>query len=273
MQKYSILMSVYYKEKPEWLRISIDSMLSQTVKPDEFIIVKDGVLTKELDNIISDYNESYPGLFNIITLEENVGLGPALAVGIKICRNEIIIRMDSDDYSVPERCEKLLNKLAENPECDVIGSYEAEFEHSISNIVAVHKVPETVAEVSSFMRKRCALLHPTVLYKKSSVIKCGNYRSVKLYEDYDLFMRMIVEKNMKGCNIPENLYYIRINDDFFKRRGGFTYMKTAVNFKFKQYKNKNISLSDFIISAGGQALVCLLPNSVRKEFYLRILRR
>ncbi|MDY4403302.1 hypothetical protein [Blautia sp.] len=50
MQKYSILMSVYYKEKPEWLRISIDSMLSQTVKPDEFIIVKDGVLTKELDN-------------------------------------------------------------------------------------------------------------------------------------------------------------------------------------------------------------------------------
>ena len=116
-------------------------------------------------------------------------------------------------------------------------------------------------------------LHPTVLYKKSSVIKCGNYKSVKLYEDYDLFMRMIVGENMKGCNIPENLYYIRINDAFFKRRGGWSYMKTVLKFKFKQYKSKNISLSDFIISAGGQALVCLMPNSVRKRFYLKILRR
>lgn len=50
-------------------------------------------------------------------------------------------------------------------------------------------------------------------------------------------------------------------------------MKTAVKFKYKQYENKNISLFDFIISAGGQALVCLMPNSVRKKFYLKVLRR
>lgn len=273
MRKYSVLMSVYYKEKPEWLKISIDSMLSQTVKPDEFVIVKDGVLSKELDDVILSYIKNYPYLFKIVAMRENVGLGPALACGVNACKNEIIIRMDSDDYSIPERCEKLLKKLDENPECDVIGSYEAEFEESIDNIVAIHRVPEHVLEVSTFMRKRCALLHPTVLYKKSSVIKCGNYKSVKLYEDYDLFMRMIVGENMKGCNIPENLYYIRINDAFFKRRGGWSYMKTVLKFKFKQYKSKNISLSDFIISAGGQALVCLMPNSVRKRFYLKILRR
>ena len=86
-------------------------------------------------------------------------------------------------------------------------------------------------------------------------------------------MRMILENKMKGCNIPKSLYYIRINDDFFKRRGGWSYMKTAVKFKYKQYENKNISLFDFIISAGGQALVCLMPNSARKKFYLKVLRR
>lgn len=273
MEKYSVLMSVYYKEKPEWLKISIDSMLAQTVKPDEFVIVKDGKLPGELDRIVTNYVEKYPNLFKIIELKENMGLGPALACGVNKCNNEIIIRMDSDDYSIPERCEMLLKKHDENPECDVIGSYEAEFEDSVENIVAIHKVPESVHDVSNFMRKRCALLHPTVLYKKSSVIKCGNYRSIKLYEDYDLFMRMILENKMKGCNIPKSLYYIRINDDFFKRRGGWSYMKTAVKFKYKQYENKNISLFDFIISAGGQALVCLMPNSARKKFYLKVLRR
>lgn len=266
-------MSVYHKEKPEWLKISIESMLAQTIKPDEFIIIKDGPLSQELDDVIENYMETYPELFNVIALKVNGGLGPALACGVEKSKNEVIIRMDSDDYSVPERCEKLLNKLDEHPEYDIIGSYEVEFENSLDNIVAIHRVPKSVSEVSYMMRKRCSLLHPTVLYRKSSVIKCGNYRAVKLYEDYDLFMRMIVEENMKGCNIPENLYYIRINDDFFQRRGGFTYMKTAVVFKFKQYKKRNITLFDFIVSAGGQALVCLLPNSMRKKFYLKFLRK
>ena len=59
MEKYSVLMSVYYKEKPEWLKISIDSMLAQTVKPDEFVIVKDGKLPGELDRIVTNYVEKY----------------------------------------------------------------------------------------------------------------------------------------------------------------------------------------------------------------------
>lgn len=271
--KYSVLMSVYYKEKPEWLKYSIDSMLNQTVKPDEFVLVEDGPLTKELDNVINQFTKCNPKLFNIVKIKENKGLGEALALGITKCKNEIIIRMDSDDYSVPIRCEKLLNAFMRNPECDVIGSYEVEFEKDIEDIFAVHKVPISKEEISNAMKKRCSLLHPTVLYKKSSVMKAGNYRDVKLYEDYDLFMRMIREQKMIGYNIPEKLYYIRINDAFFKRRGGIKYMKTVIKFKFKQLKNKNISIKDFIISAGGQALVCLFPNKLRKQFYLKFLRR
>lgn len=266
-------MSVYYRENPEWLDISIKSMLCQTIKPEEFLIVKDGPLTPKLDAIIEKYVESVPNLFTIIGLEKNGGLGPALALGVQKCRNELIVRMDSDDYSVPKRCEKLLKTLELHPECDVIGSYEVEFEKTLEDVVAIHRVPVSSEDIFTFMKKRCGLLHPTVLYKRSSVIKAGNYRAVKLYEDYDLFMRMIVECGMKGFNIPENLYYIRINDAFFKRRGGWDYLKTAVSFKYQQLKKGNINAKDFVISAGGQAIVCLMPNSLRRKFYLKVLRK
>lgn len=272
MRKYSILMSVYYKEKPMWLKESIESMLSQTVTAEEFFIVKDGPLTKELDEVIDSYAEKYPQLFTILALEKNVGLGPALAEGVKKCRNEIIIRMDSDDYSVPERCEKLLTELERHPECGIIGSFEAEFCEDMSNPVAIHRVPEKSEQIYSFMKRRCAILHPTALYKKSVILNCGNYHDVRLYEDYDLFMRVVLEHNVKCYNIQENLYYIRVNDAFFERRGGIPYMKTAVKFKWRQHRRGYMSLGDFLISAGGQAVVCLLPNKTRKWVYLNFLR-
>ena len=265
-------MSVYYKERPEWLKMSIDSMLSQTIIADEFLIVKDGPLTPELDDILNEYSNKYPELFNIIELEENVGLGPALAVGISNCSNELIARMDSDDYSIPERCELQLKVFEENPQLSAVGSYEIEFEGSLDNVVSTHRVPETSVEISDFMRRRCALLHPTVMYKKSAIVACGNYRDVRLYEDYDLFMRLVIQNKANCYNIQKGLYYIRINDNFFKRRGGWSYMKTVVSFKKKQYHNGYMSWRDFVISAGGQTLVCLLPNSVRKWVYLNLLR-
>lgn len=269
---FSVLMSIYYKEKPEWLYSALDSVMNQTVLPTEIVLVKDGALTNELDNVINDFKKKYPEIFNIIVLEKNIGLGLALKQGIIHCNNELIARMDSDDYIVPNRFEKQLNIFKNYSDYDCVGSYEAEFEEDISNIVSIHKVPENNSEIYNFMKRRCALLHPTVMYKKSSVIKAGNYRDVLLYEDYDLFMRMVLEQNAKCYNIPESLYFIRINDNFYKRRGGFKYMKTAVAFKNKQRKMGYISLRDFIISAGGQAFVCMMPNNFRRWFYLKFLR-
>lgn len=271
--KYSVLMSVYYKEKPDWLRYSIKSMLSQTVMPDEILIVKDGKLTDELDSVLNIFIEQYPELFTIVELPHNKGLGPALAVGVMKCRNEFIIRMDSDDFSVPNRCEKLLCAMKNHSECGIIGSYEAEFMDNINNIVSIHRVPEMNIDINQFMKRRCAILHPTVLYKKSAVLKSGNYRDALLYEDYDLFLRMVLGCHISAYNIPEALYYIRVNDDFFKRRGGFNYMKSMFKFKLQMYKSGYMNVKDFIISAGAHVVVCLLPNVVRKEIYMKFLRR
>ncbi len=269
---YTVLMSVYKKEKPEYLSLSIKSILEQTIAPNEFIIVKDGPLTVELDEVIDTYVKNNEGLFKIIALEKNQGLGPALAKGILIAQNEIIARMDSDDFSVKDRCEKQLRKFAEDPGIEMVGSYEVEFIDTIDNVVSVHKVPEFHTDIEKFMRRRCALLHPTVMYKKSAVIRSGNYHSVILYEDYDLFARMVLEYNVKSYNIQENLYYIRTSKDFFKRRGGVKYSKTVLSFKWNQLRKGYMSLWDFIVSGLGQAIVCLLPNTIRKWIYMTFLR-
>ena len=271
--KYTVLMSVYYKEKPEYLSLSIDSMLNQTVKPDEFIIVKDGPLTMELDEVINNFVTAYPKTFNIIVNETNLGLGPALAKGIENSKNELIARMDSDDYVVSTRCERQLEKFREDPKLGMVGSYEAEFVDTVDNVISIHRVPSENDEIERFMHRRCSVLHPTVMYKKSAVLKSGNYQSVLLYEDYDLFARMVLEYHIKSYNIPEPLYYIRTSEDFFKRRGGIKYAKTVLKFKWGQYRKGYMSSMDFCISGLGQAFVCVLPNSLRKSFYMKFLRK
>ena len=271
--KYTVLMSVYYKEKPEYLSLSIESMLNQTVKPDEFIIVKDGPLTTELDEVINNFVTAYPKMFNIIVNETNLGLGPALAKGIENSKNELIARMDSDDYVVSTRCEKQLEKFREDPKLGMVGSYEAEFVDTVDNVISIHRVTSENDEIERFMHRRCSVLHPTVMYKKSAVLKSGNYQSVLLYEDYDLFARMVLEYHIKSYNIPEPLYYIRTSEDFFKRRGGIKCAKTVLKFKWGQYRKGYMSSMDFCISGLGQAFVCVLPNSLRKSFYMKFLRK
>lgn len=272
-EKYSVLMSVYYKEQPQYLEKAIQSMIDQTVKPDEFIIVKDGPLTKDLDAVIECFCKNHPGLFNIISNKTNMGLGPALAKGIVASRNELIARMDSDDISVNNRCEKQLGVFTKNPSAEMVGSFEAEFIGDKGNVISIHRVPETHNEIAKFMRRRCGILHPTVMYKKSAVIRSGNYHSVPMYEDYDLFARMVLEHNVQSYNIQDNLYFIRTSEDFFKRRGGVEYAKTVLKFKWGQYRKGYMSLLDFCVSGLGQAFVCVIPNSLRKVVYLRLLRK
>lgn len=270
--KYSVLMSVYYKEKPEWLEYSIDSMLKQTIFPDEFVIVKDGPLTPELEKVINDFEKKHPKLFNIITIEKNGGLGPALQRGILECKNEFIARMDSDDYSKPNRIEKEFAIFEKHPELGLVGTNVEEFEGDISNVNCHVILPEKHEDIYKFSKKRCPFRHPTLLYKKSAVLKAGNYREYYLCEDYDLYVRLL-RSGCKCYNIQEPLVYMRIGADFYKRRGGIKYMKTILKFKNEQLKKGYFSLFDYIKTTVPHIIVCLMPNSLRDYVYRNFLRK
>ena len=272
MSQYSVLMSVYYKENPEWFKTSIESMINQTVPTNDFVLIEDGELTEQLNEIVSEYSKKYPDIFRVVKLEKNVGLGPALAIGVKECKNELIARMDSDDISIKNRCEKQLKKFQDNPELDICGSSIAEFTGSIDNVRAYRVLPESNDEIQKYARRRNPFGHPSIMFKKSKVLEAGNYRSYYLCEDYDMWVRMI-EHGAKCYNFQEPLVYMRIGEDFYKRRGGIKYLKSILKFKKEQYKNGFFSRKDYIISAGTSTVICLMPNKIRDLFYKKVLRK
>ena len=270
--KYSVLMSVYYKEQPEFLKKAIQCMLEQTILTNDFVIVKDGKLTEELEEVITYFTKQYPDLFNIIPLKENVGLGPALKIGIEKCKNEWIARMDLDDICLKNRCEEQIKIAQKHPELNLIGTNVEEFIDDIDNVISHVVLPETNEEIRKFARKRCPFRHPSIFYKKSMVLKAGSYREYYLCEDYDLWIRMI-EAGAIAYNIQKPYVYMRISKDFYKRRGGIKYLKTMLKFKTEQYKKGFFSLKDYIVSSSAHIVVCLLPNSLREMFYKKILRK
>ena len=228
--KISVLISIYFKENPTFLRESLESILNQTYMPEEILIVKDGLLTKELDNIIDEYKLKYPEIFTILALEENKGLGIALCEGVKLCRNNIIARMDGDDICRSDRFEKQIKYLLNNPEVDIVGSYISEFEGNIDNIISTRRVPISNLEIRNYVKKRNPFNHMTVMFKKEAIINAGNYKDFKWNEDYYLWARII--KNGATCyNLPEYLVYARTGDAMFERRGGYEYAKLEVNLQ------------------------------------------
>lgn len=272
LPNYSVLMSVYYKDNATWLKEAIDSMLNQTIITNDFVIIEDGKLTEELEEVIKFYEKEYFNIINIVRLKKNGGLGPALALGVEKCKNELIARMDSDDYSIPDRCEKQLYKFQDNKDLDIVGSSIAEFIGSIENVQAYRNLPETNEQIQKYARRRNPFGHPSVMFRKSKVLEAGNYRSYYLCEDYDMWVRMI-EHNAKCYNFQDILVYMRIGEDFYKRRGGIKYLKSILNFKKELQKKGFYSKNDFIISSTAHIFVCLIPNKLRDILYRKVLRK
>lgn len=270
-ENYSVLMSVYVKEKPEYLKEAIDSILNQTVKTDDFVIVCDGPLNEGLDTVIADYVTTYSGLFNVYRLERNMGLAKALNNGILQCKNEIIVRMDSDDVSAPNRIEEQIKAMKEQ-NVDIVGSNIIEFVENISNTRNARVVPRENQEIIKFAKKRSPFNHPSVIYKKSAVINAGLYEDYRYFEDYNLWVTML-HKGCKGYNVQKNLLYMRAGEDMYKRRGGISYVGCIFRFKNHLRKMGFISMSSFLADTITRTVVSLVPNRVRVTIYKKVLRK
>ena len=265
-------MSVYHKENPTWFDESIKSMFEQTIKPSEFVLVEDGPLTKELYGVVEKYKTKYPKEFRVVAIEKNVGLGPALKKGVEECSNEYIARMDSDDYSMPQRIEKEFEIFEKYSDIGMVGTNVSEFIDSIDNVVCNVILPETNDDIIKFSKSRNPFRHPSVMFKKSAVVNAGNYREYYLCEDYDMWLRMI-RNNCNCYNIQENLVYMRISDDFYKRRGGIKYLKSINKFKKEQMTLGYFTKMEYLKSIIPHAIVCLMPNFMRDLIYKKLLRK
>ena len=270
--KFSVLMSLYYKEKAENLRECLDSLINQTVKADEWIIVKDGPLTDELESVLKEYDLRFPTLIKYVTFKQNQGLGLALRAGVLACKNELIARMDTDDICVPTRFEIQLNQFIKNPRLDICGSHIKEFDKDPRNYHSKRKVPLSNDEIIKYKKKRSAYNHMTVMYKKSSVLKSGNYEHAPLMEDDLLWTRMI----LAGCigkNIDDYLVFVRTGNAMIERRGSWSYFIKYKKSRKKVYKLGLANYWDYIYTLIVQLIVSLSPKWIRRIIFKKLLRK
>ncbi len=270
--KYSVLMSLYVKEKPEYLRLAIDSMLNQTVKPDEIVIVEDGPLMDSLYAVLDEYKAKFPQIVRTVKNEKNLGLGLALNVGLKDCKNELVARMDTDDISIPNRCGKQLRYFLDHPETTILGGQIEEFITNPKIAVGKRIVPETDKELKEFLKKRCPFNHMTVMFKKSDVIKAGNYQDWFWNEDYYLWIRLALEKFV-FANLPDTLVHTRVGADMYQRRGGSKYFKSEIDIQKLMLQKGLINFGTFFMNCGKRLVVeKILPNKVRGWVFQKFAR-
>lgn len=269
---YSVLMSVYYKEHPEYLRQSMQSIYDQTIPTDDFVLVCDGPLTPALDTVITDMQKIFGFRLQVVRLLKNGGLGNALNVGMQQCKNNLVARMDSDDISRSDRCERQLAVFRDHPEFSLVSGIIEEFSDTIDHVTVRRIVPEQQADILAFAKKRNPFNHPCIMYKKSDVEAAGGYQDFYLLEDYYLWIRML-QHGFIGYNLQEPLLWMRAGSDMYKRRGGWKYFLSQRKLLCYMHQSEFITYGQYLMGTFIRLGVAMAPNNFRSFIFNNILRR
>lgn len=259
----SVLMSIYSGDNPDYLDMAVESIVNQTKPPDEIVLVKDGPLTKELFQVIQRWQEKLRGFFKVVPLPENGGLGVALKEGLKACSYGIVARMDADDISCPERLEKQLRFLQDNPDIAVVSSWMGCFEDNPDEIIFVRQMPRTHEDISRIARFRNPVFHAPAMFRRSEVEAVGGYAELERNQDYHLWARMLLNGSKITC-IPEPLYKVRCNSNFFKRRASFRHTISMIKLQKEFLKMGFISFPQFLFNIMVRIVAGILPLTVTR---------
>lgn len=267
--KFSVITNIYHNDNPGYFQTSLDSIFNQTIKANEIILVIDGEIPEQLnDVVISNENK----IDKIIRLEKNVGLGIARKIGVESCKYDYIAIMDSDDTSVLNRFELQKQSFLEDEEIDIIGGQIREFNTDTDKIVGYRIVPESHNEIIDYIKKRCPLNHMTVMFKKQSVLNAGNYMDLHYNEDYYLWIRMFL-KNSKFKNLNKILVDVRVNNNTYDRRGGRKYFKSEIYLQKYMRENNLISNTRYLTNYIKRFIIqIILPSKIRGLIFKKIAR-
>lgn len=268
---YSVLMSVYVKDEPEYLNLAIQSMVTQTVPFEDMVIVCDGPLTDELNEVLEEWERKLDGKLCLHRLSKNSGLGLALAAGLPLCRCDIVARMDSDDISRSGRCELLLNKMAAQ-KLDLVGGSIEEFDREPGDMGSVRVVPLEKKDIDTWLKRRNPFNHVSVMFNRRAVQEAGGYQPFPWMEDYWLWVRMVA----CGCrcaNISDVVVDVRTGDGMYARRSNVAYLKSQVRFFSELHGLGLIGRLDQVKAITVRAIGTALPAGLVKAAYNKLLRK
>lgn len=269
--KFSVLMTTYMGERPEFLEKSLLSITKeQTRKPDQVVLVIDGPVSTSLDAVIGRFEKE--GLIEIVRLEKNVGQSAASKVGLEYCKYELVARMDSDDISVPERFEEQLKTFNENPELDVVGGWIGEFSESETEIKQYRKVPEKDQDIKKFFRTRNGINNVSVMMKKETLIHSGGYDGKSVNEDYSIYVQMIIN-DATFYNLQKMLVRVRVGNGMTKRRRNMQIFYDWKKDQKKLLKAKKTTKRCYLFSCFSCFLFVLTPSCLKKLLYKIFLRK
>lgn len=231
--KLTVLQSVYKKDNAQYLHECFESLAKQSLPADKIVLVKDGTLTQELEDIIHQWQDKLP--LQVVGYEENKGLAYALNYGLQFVDTELVARMDSDDICYPDRFEKQVAFMERYHEISVSSGHVEEFVKEPDKVIAIKKVPIGKGKIEKYLRSRNAMNHMAVIFRKSAVESVGGYEQVPYFEDYDLWVRM-VQAGYKLENEDTVLVKARIGNDMIGRRHGIQYCRHEIYFLRKMYR-------------------------------------
>ncbi|GEB69747.1 Glycosyl transferase [Pseudoalteromonas carrageenovora] len=266
MANFSVLLSVFYKEKPEQLKKSLESIFNeQILKPKQIVLVKDGPLDDSLELVIEDFSLSTICEFTIVELKENIGLASALNQGLKYCRYEIVARMDTDDISLPERFKLQIDFLNANPDISVLSGQIVEYCSGMKNILGRRVVPTKHDDIFLMSKYRNPISHPATAFRKNDVIQAGGYPNLMNSQDWALWSLMLT-KGYKMANLRCDLLWMRTDSDLFKRRG-FKYYKNELKlFKYQKLIG-HVNNKQYLTNILSKAVLRLSPIFVKSFLY------
>ncbi|MEK1334756.1 glycosyltransferase [Limosilactobacillus fermentum] len=269
---FTVLMAVYKGDKAAFLEKTFESILNQTVLPNEIVLVEDGKVSVEIQNVIGKFQKNFDGKFTLLKLKKNSGLGHALNFGSKYVTTEWIARVDSDDINALNRFQLELDAINKYPDVSLIGGQIDEFQNHLDQTVGSRIVPTTHGQIVNFLKYRNPFNHPTVMVKKAALEDSGNYLSFGNLEDYYLWARMIVNK-YKTVNLPEILVHMRIGNGMYARRGKVSNVKYVIKLHNYLFKNNLCTIYELAygIFIGVSNLV--MPKMLRKNIYQKVLHK
>ena len=257
-------------ENPDNLHKSLSSLYAQTLNPSEIVLVYDGPIRKELQEVVNSFLEKFENL-KVILLNQNVGLGKALNHGLAYCSYDIVARMDTDDICYPDRFEKQITYLRQNVEISVLGAAVQEFKNEPGDLKRFRKLPSNTEQIKRFAQFRNPLNHPSVVFKKSHVIAAGSYQDMPLFEDFYLWIRLI-QSGYRITNLSEPLLHFRIGNNMIGRRHGLGYFRKELTF-LKAARTLNfITNFQFLISIALKLPLRLMPKKFLELVYKFLLR-
>lgn len=250
----TVLMSVY-KEGKKILKQSIESILNQTYRDYEFLIINDGD-NKELIKLVKKYNDKR---IKLINNKENLGLDKSLNKGIKLAKGMYIVRMDADDIAYLDRIEKQITFIKTHPEYEIVSGRAEIFDEN--GIYAVSKKTGEIKKEDLLIGT--PFIHPTMIIKKDVLLKLGGYPNYTRVEDYAMIMNLYAN-GYKGYIMDDILLKYRMDKDGYKKKK-YKYRIIEAKVKFIYFKKMKVKIHYYVF-VFKPLIAGIIPNSLIKLY-------